>query len=494
MAARGATVIRFVQRTLLPVAALAAVLYAAHHRYDLTIADAVGLPADIATGVLAVAGWIAGSLAATRMMDLLVWRRLGRRQRRRPPRLLMQLTGFAIFAMAAISIATNVFGFSLTGVIATSSVIGLVVGFAVKSLISDTFSGIALNLDRGVAVGDFVQIISRGIPGRLIGRVTEINWRSTHIETPENCVLVVPNTLLSESMILNLSRPESASEFEQIIVLDFHVPSERAVRILNAALQAAALDNPAIFDVKARITETSALGVHYKLKYMLEPARLAPGKAKHLIFGHVLQHLAKAGLALAHPKQDSWMIEGAPAHVLTGALAHRRALLQQVDLFAELDPADIDRLAGRIRELMLRPGSVVIRAGEPGESMFVVSEGLVSVRIRAADDEVDVARLGPGDFFGEMSVLTGEARSATVVALTDAVVCEIGKADIAELLEHNPDAATLLSTAAAERRIASSAAALRPAEAVEVATASLADQILARMAGFFGRLRRPVVV
>ncbi len=485
---------RFARRVLAPLAAFALLLFATYYRADLALAEMTGLSPRVTLIIFAVIGWLVGAMSAVRLLDALVWSRMGRRGRKRPPRLLIQLTGLAIYIIVAVSIATNAFGFSLTGIIATSSVIGLVVGFAVKSLISDTFSGIALNLDRGFAVGDFVQIMSRGIPGRLIGRVTEINWRSTHIQTPENSVLMVPNTLMSESMIVNLSRPDIASEFEQIIVLDFQVPSDRAVRVLTAAIQAAALDNPAIFDVKARISETSVLGVHYKLKYMLDPAKFAPGKAKHLIFGHVLKHLTKAGLALAHPKQDVWNIEGAPAHMLTGGEAHRRNLLQQVDLFADLAPADIDMLTARMKERIFRPGAAVIRAGEAGESMFVVSEGLVSVRIRAAEDEVDVARLGPGDFFGEMSVLTGEARSATIVALTDAVICEIGKEDVAELLDHSPDAAATLSAAAAQRRMASSAAMARSPEAAEAEKASMAEAILAKMGSFFGRLRRPASV
>lgn len=485
---------RAAARTAWPVVAFAALLFATYHRIDLTIVRATGVPLDVVVPIIAFVGWAVGSLAVVRLIGVVIWDRVGTRGGRRPPRLLVQLSSLAVFVVAGVVIATDVFGMSLTGVIATSSVIGLVVGFAVKSLISDTFSGIALNLDSGFAIGDFVQVISRGIPGRLIGRVTEINWRSTHIATPENCVLVVPNTMLSESMVLNLSRPQIASEFEQVVVLDFEVPSDRAVRVLTAALQAAALDNPAIFDTKARITETSVAGVHYKIKYMLDPSRFAPGKAKHLIFGHMLRHLTAAGITLAHPKQDNWLIEGGPAHFRAGSAALRGNLLAQVDLFRDLGPEDLAMLTDRMQEQYYRPGAAVIRSGDAGESMFVLSEGLVSVRIAAAEDEVDVARLAPGDFFGEMSLLTGEPRSATVVAVTDATIYEIRKDDMAALFDRNPGAAEVLSKAAAERRVLSSAAVLKATpQALEAEKASIAGQILARMTKFFGgRRRRPV--
>jgi potassium-dependent mechanosensitive channel len=118
----------------------------------------------------------------------------------------------------------------------------------------------------------------------------------------------------------------------------------------------------------------------------------------------------------------------------------------------------------------------------------------VSVRIAAAEDEVDVARLAPGDFFGEMSLLTGEPRSATVVAVTEATIYEIRKDDMAALLDRNPGAAEVLSEAAAERRVLSSAAVLKATpQALEAEKATIAGQILARMTKFFGgRRRRPV--
>lgn len=482
---------RAAARTVWPMLAFSALLFASYRGIELTIVEATGARLDVVVRIIAFIGWAVGSLAVVRLIDVAIWNRLGSRGGQRAPRLLVQLTGLAIFVVSGVVIATNVFGMSLTGVIATSSVIGLVVGFAVKSLISDTFSGIALNLDSGLAVGDFIQVISRGIPGRLIGRVTEINWRSTHMLTPENSVLVVPNTMLSESMVLNLSRPHVASEFEQVVVLDFEVPSERAVRVLSAALEAAALDNPAIFDTKARVTETSALGVHYKIKYMLDPARLGPGKAKHLIFRHLLRHLSAAGIRQAHAKQDNWLIDGAPAHFHAGSPAFRGNLLAQVELFRDLGADDLAMLTDRMREARYVPGTAVIRAGEAGESMFVVSEGLVSVRIPAAEDDVDVARLAPGDFFGEMSLLTGEPRSATVVALTEATIYEIRKDDMAALLDRNPGAAEVLSQAAAERRVLSSAVMnSTTSRGLEAEKASIAGQILARMTKFFGGRRR----
>lgn len=436
----------------------------------------------------AIIGWIAGAIIVCRLSEMLFWNHLGRSSGRKTPRLLIQLTNTLIYCTAGLAMAATLFHIPLTGAIATSSVIGLVVGFAVKSLISDTFSGIALNLDSGFGINDYVQILSRGTTNRIMGRVTEINWRSTYLLTPENSMMVIPNTVMSESIVLNMSKPDRMSEFEMVVALDFDVSTGRALRVLTAVAQAAARENSAIYDVKARISEATGNGVNYKIKYMLDPAALAPGKAKHLILGHLLRHLSTAGLTLAHPKIDNWTAEPHDYGWLGEAPNSRYKLLNQVQLFAAIDEAARRGLADRLTRRDFKAGDRVITAGDAGQSMFVLSEGLVSVRIPQGDNELDVAALLPGDFFGEMSVLTGEPRSATIVAVTDTVAFEIDKTDIEHMLESAPSAAAQLSLAVAERRMASQAAlSTKPPAEIAAERSSLADKILEKMSRFLVR-------
>jgi small-conductance mechanosensitive channel/CRP-like cAMP-binding protein len=455
-------------------------------------ADALGARTGLSTESislsLAIIGWVAGAIILCRLTQLLVWDQVGRGGGPKAPLLLMQITNVLILASVGLTMAATLFKIPLTGAIATSSVIALIVGFAVKSIISDTFSGIALNLDRGFGIGDFVQIVSRGYPGRTMGRVTEINWRSTYVLTPENSVLVIPNTLMSESMVLNLSKPDSVGEFEMIVSLDFEISAERALRVLTAVMHAAARDSAAIFDVKARISEATGEGINYKIKYMLDPARLPPGKAKHLILGHLLRHLSTAGLALAHPKVDNWTVEPRDPGRWAQAPDSRLGLLKQVELFVGIEAEALRQLAEQMTRREFAAGEKLITAGEPGRSMFVMSEGLVSVRIPRGPDELEVAAFSPGDFFGEMSLLTGEPRSASVVAVTETVAFEIDKSDIVLMLEATPSAADALSSAAAGRRLASDAAlSLKPAEEVAAERLSMTSKILAGMSRFLGR-------
>jgi small-conductance mechanosensitive channel len=241
--------------------ALITSLLAVQFGFHTQFASATGMSPHHAWLALNILAWVAGAVLAARLVQVLGWNQVGRKSGKHAPYLLVQITNVLIYISAAVGMAGTLFEISLTGAIATSSVIGLVVGFALKSLISDTFSGIALNLDQGFSINDFIMIVGRPGTTTISGRVTQINWRSTYLKTPENGLLIIPNTVISEAIVLNFSKPDLSNEFEFIVTLDFEVPSERAVRVLNAAAQAAAREHKEIWDGKALISELNKTGI-----------------------------------------------------------------------------------------------------------------------------------------------------------------------------------------------------------------------------------------
>lgn len=449
-------------------------------------ASSTGVNPHHAWIALNIVAWVAGAVLAARLVQVLGWNQVGRKTGKHTPYLLVQITNVLIYISAGVGMAGTLFDIPLTGAIATSSVIGLVAGFALKSLISDIFSGIALNLDQGFAINDFIMIVGKPGTTTISGRVTQINWRSTYLKTPENSMLIIPNTVVSEAIVMNFSKPEPATEFELIVTLDFEVSSERAERVLNAAGQAAARENKLIWDCKARISELNTTGITYKMKYMLDPFKLSPEEAKHIILGHVERQMKLTGLTLAHPKIDNWTRETPELNHNLGDIHNRIWLLKKIQLFKQFAEDELAGLAERMTMRQFAPGTRVITAGDPGQSMFLLSEGLTSVLVKSADGEVDVATLRPGDFFGEMSLLTGDPRSATIMALSETVAFEIDKEDLIPLLDANPDAAELLAIAVADRRLTSAEGSTKR-EVVAAERASLAGKILKSMLRFFGR-------
>jgi len=423
-----------------------------------------------------------------RLIDACVWRFLERRVKSKMPRLLKDVVAASVFIFAITLIIGMVFKQSVTGLWATSGIISLVVGFALKSMIADVFCGIALNFDQPFKLGQWVKLHPRGMP-TMEGAVLEVNWRSTRLRSMGNNLLIVPNSEISTMIVTNYSEPQDKCRFDVPFCLDFQVPPERAIRILMAGARAAAgiLETPA---PSVNASKVSGRGVEYVVRFWIKPAEMNPEVAYHNVITGILRHLNQAGVTPAYDKQDIFYSEMPTRHL---DRRHDRAqLLRRIELFGMLEESELELLSNAIQERRYVVGSAVVRQGEAGSSMFVLVEGLLDVRsdLESGRRDVRLKYLEPGEFFGEMSLLTGEPRTATVTVLTEAIVYEIGKAELNILLSERPEIAVTISRVVAQRRqVLRVMGDLTPEEKAEEER-GVADQILRKMRGIFGSLRQ----
>jgi CRP-like cAMP-binding protein len=274
------------------------------------------------------------------------------------------------------------------------------------------------------------------------------------------------------------------------VSLDYDVPSDRAVRVLTAAAMNVAGTNGVLEDPapKTRIKGFTDAGVDYKVKYFIDPRLGGPGKARHAVMTSVLDQLHYAGLSVATTKREIITgLEHAPALDST-SIADRVTLLSRTDLFRNLEPAGREHLALRMRPVVVKAGEAVVHANDPGDSMFVIFEGLLHAQVPSNDRQsiVRVGKLGAGSFFGEISALTGDPRTATVTAASDSLIFEIQKEAFASLIATQPDVVQTLGEAIAARR-SRTAAALANADLAQIAAEDrgFARQIIDRMKSFF---------
>jgi small-conductance mechanosensitive channel len=361
----------------------------------------------------------------------------------RIPNLLRQGVNLMVYTATIFIVLKLVFRVSITGLLTATGALGVVVGLALKEIISDIFAGIIINLDRTVKIGDWIKLEIRA-NSEKIGCIADMNWRSVHLVTPENVLLIVPNSLISNSLISNLSMPDHNKEMELTLNFDFDVPSERVIRVINAALLQTKeiLQSP---EPKTRISKVSSLGVEYKVKYWIKVSSIGPGKARGCVLKSVMYNLSQAGMTMSYPKSD----------VFTAAMPVRNLdiredrfeLLRKIDLFSLLSSDEIAKLAFGLKEIELKKDEFIIRLGEAGSSMYILVEGLLNAVIIDPKDntETNVAQLKPGSYFGEMSLMTGEPRSASICAVCDSVLFEVSKESISELLAHNPEIAETFS-------------------------------------------------
>jgi small-conductance mechanosensitive channel/CRP-like cAMP-binding protein len=443
--------------------------------------------------------WISGAFLLNRSIDVLFWQGLvGRAFQGTIPKLLKDVIAFIIYALAVAGIIGIAFGKSVTGIWATSSVLGIVLGLALRSIILDMFTGLAINLENPYSIGDWIRLQGRTPEQDVVGKVSEITWRTTRMVTEENNLIVMPNSMMGISLLVNYSNPEMGSRFEFPIIIDFSIPVQRARRVLLAGARAVMNSKGFVPEPQPQILVNAAheMGIEYKVRYWITPWHgVSPSSARSVVLSSILDHLQKAGITPAYPKEDVYMARLPARHMDGTDLDNRLELLARTELFEQIARSDLQRLARSIKHRIFHEGDRLITQGDAGDSMFILLEGLLDVCLqKETGTESPIAQMQPHDFFGEMSLLTGAPRSATVVAATDVVVFEITKEDIEKLLLERPLIAEILSNAVAVRNLRSSESYKKASDEEKATqTQGLAQQISNRIRKFFKGVCSPSV-
>jgi small-conductance mechanosensitive channel/CRP-like cAMP-binding protein len=423
------------RRLALPVAAVMATLLINSLAENVPSSFGLGRDAqriEIVHAISAAALWLAGAWLAARLIDLLLRRAATVGPRPAPyPRLLSDLIHGALFVLAAIGISIFVFDQAATGLIATSSVMIAVIGFALRYVISDVFSGIALSFDHPYGIGDWIE----ASPGS-VGKVVEITWRTTRLVTRDGVAIVVPNGLIATGRVANYSDPGPSFRVAIRLPLAPDIAVSRAKHILLAGALAATRAYPNLRP-DVLLQECSDAGIAYTIRFWV-PDYDQENLCRDAVMDGVLHALRQAGLTPAASRRDITTRESASerGHALTPS----EMLLLDSELFSAFSVEERALLAERLVERRFRQGATIVRQGEPASTLFFVREGALEVRVtNATGSEIAINRMGAGDLFGEMSLLTGEPRSASIVALTDAVLYELHKEELSPLLAQRPE-------------------------------------------------------
>ena len=442
--------------------------------------------------VLRIGIWLSTAYLINRLAIILVWDRLATKAiGAAAPQLLRQVCTLLIYIIAVTGIIGIVFKRSITGFWATSGAVGLILGLALRSIILDVFTGLAVNIERPFKIGDWIMVHRPGQEQNIVGRLMEINWRTTRIETEENNTVVIPNGVLGAEFVTNFWSPGLASRFETVFCLDFSVATEQARRVLLAGVKAVLGEDGLLGypEPQVLVHRTTPMGVEYTVRYWMTPwSPIFPSMAQEKVTTSILAHLQHAGITPAYPKQDIFHEKMPVRHLDVRSIADRKQLLARIELFEHLDDDELEIVATHMEQHTYRQGEILVEKGDKGDSMFLLVEGLLYVLldIQGSGEETNVAQILPGQFFGEMSLLTGEPRSATIKAATDAVTYEITKDIMNALFEHRPEIAEQISKVVAERRLRNLQAQqeVPPAEKA-VQAESLARHILNRIKQFF---------
>ena len=395
-------------------------------------------------GALAVG--IAWALVVTRLIDYLLFDVAFRlRRRAAAPALLRQLVGLLVLGVCVAALFKLILpGVSLGAVLTTSAIITAVIGLALQDTLGNLFAGLALHLEKTVQVGDMIRY------GETYGTVEELSWRAIKLRTVEGNLLLLPNSVAGREKLEIYPRPGGPIARILTVGLEYDASPERAREVLRGAAAGvaglAAQPQPVAY-----VKSFDAYAVTYELRYWLEDyARYLEVDSE--VHERVWYALSRAGLPIAYPviRQHQYR---APSLEIPDRRPAITTAIEGAALFARLPPDQRQRLVDNSRERRYAPGETIVREGERSSSMFLIETGRVAVSIHGATGaNRDLTVLDAGAAFGEISLLTGEPRTATVRAVSETTLVEIEKGSLAPILREYPQLVQELEATMEERR------------------------------------------
>ena len=325
-----------------------------------------------------------------------------------------------------------------------SAIVGIVVGLALQDTLGNLFAGIALQADQPFQVGDVVSFANA-----QSGVVESVSWRGVKIRTFQNRILIVANSALGKELIEVAPRGNLNARLVLFNTLYVNSPSKTIQALRDAVRQ---IENvSAKIRPIVRIRNLGDNGIDWEIKYWTEDYTKYPD-TDALIRQRVWYIFSREKIDFAFPTRTVHIAEKREETPFIEYVSTVAEHLHQVPLFTPLAEEELERLAKASTTRVFAPGEAIVRRGQEGNSMFVIIRGAVNVQIPENDYQRTINKLTSNDFFGEMSLLTGQPRTATVIAEQETEVVQIKKTALKPLFEANPDLMKSICDIIEERR------------------------------------------
>lgn len=397
---------------------------------ELAVSSGIGDPQ-----LLAALGRLTFVLAVLNLLISLVinpWRES--RPSERFPAIVQDVALIALFAIVAVLLNEQL--------LTTSAVGAVVVGFALQDTLGNLFSGLAIQIEKPYRVGHWIAV------GDREGQVQEITWRATKLRTKAGQFLIVPNGIMSKEAILNYSEPTIPTRVEVEIGASYLTPPNEVKDALREALTNSplALTTP---PANIHLREFADFALIYVVQFWIGDYAVDQ-QARDQLRTNIWYTFRRRNIEIPYPIQVQYAREELPLRS-EGDVMAAASRLGAIDLFTTLPIEQRLALSRSGQEHIHGAGEAIVRQDDAGKSMYVVLSGRARVVLEPSGQEV--ATIEAGGFFGEMSMLTGDPRTATVRAIDDVRVLEITADRFREVALERPGLIEHISTVVAERRI-----------------------------------------
>ncbi|MBM4154120.1 MAG: mechanosensitive ion channel [Lentisphaerae bacterium] len=377
--------------------------------------------------------------------------RWGSHLRGRPfpvPPLLMVILRWLFLGGVTVWVLHAELGWNITPVLASTAIVTAVVGFALQGVLGNLLAGMSIHLVRSFHEGDWISV------GDIDGQVLSTNWRETRLRTTDGMTVILPNSAVAGATVKNFSQPNTKRRHEIFLSIGHgHAPAE-----VTEALQRAAASVP---DVElapaptAYIAESNDWGARYRLFFWslrFQDRRPINGR----VFAAAWYELRRRGITPPMPLDADWLraagaaFAGRPAPPPDPAdlQARMEAIVRSdfgrrvlgAEVVGEGNPPGFESMLRRTRRLRYRSGEALFRQGDPGEACYIVLRGRLRGEVRREGvAEPATFESAAGALVGEMSLVTGLPRTATIVAVDECELLEIDAAAFGALLAVDAD-------------------------------------------------------
>ena len=323
-----------------------------------------------------------------------------------------------------------------------SAVSGVAIGFALQDTLGNMFAGLAIQIEKPFRVGHWVAL------GAFEGKVHEITWRATKLLTKSGNVVAVPNNIVSKEAITNYSEPAAPA----MISIEVGVSYDAAPSRVKEAMREAVADVEGVLvepPPSVLLVQFADSSIVYRVRFWIDDWG-SDEIIRDRVRSSIYYTLRRRRIEIPFPIQVQYRVPIPPSGPTPAESDALERLLAGADLFATLADDERGELAAASRQVTYGAGQIVVRQGAGGDSMFLILSG--EVRVTVDPSGAEVARLGAGDYFGEMSLLTGDRRSATVAAASDCTLVEVTADAFRRLAVRHPDVPRSVSAVVESRR------------------------------------------
>ena len=360
---------------------------------------------------------------------------------------LILLTCYAILFVIVLRFKSNI---NLTGILTTSAVLTVVVGFAAQTTLSSLISGLMLQIERPFGLGDWIKLEEKH--GRVIG----ITWKSTRLLTREKVLVYIPNAEITNKSFLNYSRPNRTLVARIYIGIEYGAPPNTVkdviIQVLNQHPQVLKIPPPDVY-----LKEFGDFAITYEIRFCHNNFANEP-KIKSDINYQIWYALRRNNIKIPFPIRDVHL-NHIERRFQAKELEEQKSsfniegLLSQVSVFSALSAEIRTQIAERSEIAQYGAGEFIVRQGDQGNSLYIIRTGSCGIYVsRNGRQENRIATIESGEFFGEMSLLTGEPITATVRAMVDTSVIIIDKENFSNILNDNPAISVQLGEILAKRQ------------------------------------------